>query len=439
LILLSNSFPPSLPFLVAPYRRSYIGKGHDGQPRSFKVKFLGEGVNDYGGPYRAVFEQIIDELKMDNIVLNNISNNANNVAASGNPLPTSPTTPASSRVNGTISATDSNLGGNGTGSIIQRCVLPLLFPSPNRLTGTGMNQDKYLLSSSGNNSVLSPINQELMIFLGRFIGMAIRHHLNMALDLTDFVWIPLVRASLSLKHLEFIDNLTYSNIQEIKEMGEKLEKERKEYQLNNSSIGNSENGKNSFVFVDLYSKLALIPCFDLPFFTFFLCFFYLALDTLPFLAFVDQPEEWNDLTFTTYLIDGSTRVSLIPGGETIPVTLLNYREYLSLLINFKLQESIVMFKAFREGLMNVLPVELFPIFTSHELESLICGSSQIDMNLIKKFTEYEGFEGNSSFIGEFWEVLNEMTDEEKTLFLRYTTLCAFLSYCFSNFVLCLFS
>jgi hypothetical protein len=147
---------------------------------------------------------------------------------------------------------------------------------------------------------------------------------------------------------------------------------------------------------------------------------------LSLIVLVDQPEEWNDLTFTTYLIDGSTRVSLIPGGETIPVTLSNYREYLSLLINFKLQESIVMFKAFREGLMNVLPVELFPIFTSHELESLICGSSQIDMNLIKKFTEYEGFEGNSSFIGEFWEVLNEMTDEEKTLFLRYVTVSFFL-------------
>jgi hypothetical protein len=205
------------------------------------VKFLGEGVNDYGGPYRAVFEQIIDELKMDNIVLNNISNNAN-IPANGNALPTSPTTPASQRVNGTISA-DGNVGANGMGSMIQRCVLPLLFPSPNRLTGTGMNQDKYLLSSSGNNSVLSPINQELMIFLGRFIGMAIRHHLNMALDLTDFVWNPLVRSSLSFKHLEFIDNLTYSNIQEIKEVGEKLEKERKEQQLNHNERENNSNGK----------------------------------------------------------------------------------------------------------------------------------------------------------------------------------------------------
>jgi hypothetical protein len=35
-------------------RRSYIAKGHGGQARAFKVKLIGEGVNDYSGPYREV-------------------------------------------------------------------------------------------------------------------------------------------------------------------------------------------------------------------------------------------------------------------------------------------------------------------------------------------------------------------------------------------------
>ncbi len=51
--------------LDASLRRSYVGKGHGGQKRAFKVKFLGEGVNDYGGPYRAVFEQVVDELQAE--------------------------------------------------------------------------------------------------------------------------------------------------------------------------------------------------------------------------------------------------------------------------------------------------------------------------------------------------------------------------------------
>lgn len=52
-------------FLDISLRRSYLGKGHGGQRRAFKVKFVGEGVNDYGGPYRAVFEQIVDELQAE--------------------------------------------------------------------------------------------------------------------------------------------------------------------------------------------------------------------------------------------------------------------------------------------------------------------------------------------------------------------------------------
>merc|ERR1711871_1716839 len=51
----------SMPLSV--FRRAYVGKGHGGQRRAFKVKFLGEGVDDYGGPYRAVFDQVVEELQ----------------------------------------------------------------------------------------------------------------------------------------------------------------------------------------------------------------------------------------------------------------------------------------------------------------------------------------------------------------------------------------
>lgn len=36
------------------FRRAYCGKGHGGQKRAFKIKLIGEGVDDYGGPYRYV-------------------------------------------------------------------------------------------------------------------------------------------------------------------------------------------------------------------------------------------------------------------------------------------------------------------------------------------------------------------------------------------------
>ena len=46
----------------ASFRRRYIRRGHGGQPRAWKLKFVGEGANDYGGPYRAMFDDVVEEL-----------------------------------------------------------------------------------------------------------------------------------------------------------------------------------------------------------------------------------------------------------------------------------------------------------------------------------------------------------------------------------------
>ncbi|CAM9878069.1 unnamed protein product [Chrysoparadoxa australica] len=46
----------------AALRMDYVHPMDDGQQRTFKVKFEGEGVDDYGGPYREVFTQVAEEL-----------------------------------------------------------------------------------------------------------------------------------------------------------------------------------------------------------------------------------------------------------------------------------------------------------------------------------------------------------------------------------------
>merc|ERR1712157_194411 len=46
----------------AALRRGHVAKGHGGQKRAFKVKLIGEGVNDYSGPYREVFTDAFREL-----------------------------------------------------------------------------------------------------------------------------------------------------------------------------------------------------------------------------------------------------------------------------------------------------------------------------------------------------------------------------------------
>ncbi|CAE7301113.1 HERC2 [Symbiodinium microadriaticum] len=303
------------------FRRSYLGKGHGGQKRAFKVTFMGEGVNDYGGPYRAVFQQIVDEVQCDTALV-----------------------------------------GRKTGD---KCLLPLLVPCPNRSSAVGANQDKFLLSSAAT----TPLSQELMQFFGKICGTAIRHCMNMGLNLSSMLWRPVVGLDISRAHLATIDVLAANDMAGVERLGLELEED-----------GRDEDGK--------------------------------PLDS----SYV--PNEWVDLNFTVTTADGS-RVSLLPKGTELQVNLGNWREYLRLVERYRLRESTVMYRALCDGLSAVIPTELFPIFTPTELEQLMCGSTAVDINLLRQCTEYDDISPDSTLVKFFWEVLEEMTDDERTLFLRF--------------------
>ncbi|KAL3917671.1 MAG: hypothetical protein SGILL_004605 [Bacillariaceae sp.] len=78
-----------------------------------------------------------------------------------------------------------------------------------------------------------------------------------------------------------------------------------------------------------------------------------------------------------------------------------------------------MLNAFTQGMSSILPVELFPILSGEELRDLICGNPEIDVDLLKKIVEYEGFEESDEIIQYFWETLREFTNEERKLFLQF--------------------
>jgi hypothetical protein len=77
------------------------------------------------------------------------------------------------------------------------------------------------------------------------------------------------------------------------------------------------------------------------------------------------------------------------------------------------------FKAFRDGLSAVLPMELLPMFTPNELEQLVSGTSMVDVALLRQCTEYEDISPDSATVCNFWKVLESLTNEERTLFLRF--------------------
>jgi len=75
--------------------------------------------------------------------------------------------------------------------------------------------------------------------------------------------------------------------------------------------------------------------------------------------------------------------------------------------------------SFTEGMCSVLPVELLPMFTGEQLRDIICGNPDIDVELLRRVVEYEGYQETDMVVAYFWEVLREMTTSERKLFLQF--------------------
>lgn len=176
----------------AALRRGYVAKGHGGQRRAFKVKLIGEGVNDYSGPYREAFTDAFSEV-----------------------LNTDPT---------------SNRGSMG-----------VLDPTPNNGADLGENRDLFMFSLNGRDltsvkgllerkvsteerriwrsfaSLTAPRDEqsreveEALVFLGRITGTSFRHGIPVDLPLPlHSVWRPFVEEeSKEEDRLREMDELAY--------------------------------------------------------------------------------------------------------------------------------------------------------------------------------------------------------------------------------------
>ena len=169
--------PPPTPMLRYPQDA--------GQARAFYVRFRGEGVDDHGGPYRAVFQTAMGE------------------EPSG--------------------------------------LLGLLTPCPNGRNRFGPNQDKLLLNSrsplasagggagatantggvvgvSGAGPGGSGVDaNRLALFhhMGRLLGVAGRHRIHVPLTLPSLVWKPLVGTTLTAGDLEAVDKMLAKGLSDI--------------------------------------------------------------------------------------------------------------------------------------------------------------------------------------------------------------------------------
>lgn len=78
-----------------------------------------------------------------------------------------------------------------------------------------------------------------------------------------------------------------------------------------------------------------------------------------------------------------------------------------------------MLNSFIDGISSVLPVEIFSILTGEELRDFFCGNPDIDVDMLRRVVEYEGYDESDKVIEYFWEVLRELTNEERKRFLQF--------------------
>ncbi|KAI5605059.1 hypothetical protein POPTR_001G368600v4 [Populus trichocarpa] len=140
---------------------------------------------------------------------------------------------------------------------------------------------------------------------------------------------------------------------------------------------------------------------------------------VPDLTFsMDADEEKHILYEKTQVTD----YELKPGGRNIRVTEETKHEYVDLVADHILTNAIrPQITSFLEGFNELVPRELISIFNDKELELLISGLPEIDLDDLKANTEYTGYTSASSVIQWFWEVVKGFNKEDMARLLQFVT------------------
>ncbi|KAI8034196.1 hypothetical protein M5D96_013047 [Drosophila gunungcola] len=259
--------------------------------RVWKVKFVGESVDDCGGGYSESIAEMCDELQ-----------------------------------NGSV---------------------PLLINTPNGRGEAGANRDCFLLDPT----LCSVLQMNMFRFLGVLMGIAVRTGSPLSINLAEPVWRQLTGEVLRPTDLTEVD---------------------RDYVAGLLCIRNMDDDTK------LFSAL------ELPFST--------------------SSARGHEVPLSTRYTHISPR---------------NRAEYVRLALGFRLHEFDEQVKAVRDGMSKVIPVPLLSLFSAAELQAMVCGSPDIPLGLLKSVATYKGFDPSSALVTWFWEVMEEFTNQERSLFLRF--------------------
>ncbi|KAL6600606.1 hypothetical protein ACP70R_045406 [Stipagrostis hirtigluma subsp. patula] len=140
---------------------------------------------------------------------------------------------------------------------------------------------------------------------------------------------------------------------------------------------------------------------------------------IPDLTFSIDPDEEKHILYEKTEV---TDYELKPDGRNIRVTEETKHEYVDLVAEHILTTAIrPQINAFLEGFTELVPRELISLFNDKELELLISGLPEIDLDDLKANTEYIGYSVASPVIQWFWEIVKAFNKEDMARLLQFVT------------------
>lgn len=137
---------------------------------------------------------------------------------------------------------------------------------------------------------------------------------------------------------------------------------------------------------------------------------------------------WEDLCLffevSEERLGTSVTHELVPGGSEIPVTAANVQQYIGMTAHHMLNQRIArQCRAFVSGFASVVPLSWIRMFNREELALIIGGTQrEIDVEAWRQATNYSGgYHERHPVIVWLWEVVTEMSHEDRAALLRFLT------------------
>ncbi|KAK7114006.1 E3 ubiquitin-protein ligase Su(dx)-like isoform X2 [Littorina saxatilis] len=109
-------------------------------------------------------------------------------------------------------------------------------------------------------------------------------------------------------------------------------------------------------------------------------------------------------------------------GSEVRVTEENKEEYLNLMTAWRFTRGVEeQTKAFLEGFNEVVPLQWLQYFDERELELMLCGMQEIDVDDWERNTIYRHYQRNSKQVVWFWKFVREIDNEKRTRLLQFVT------------------